>query len=314
MEENITKKQHYVPQFYLRQWTDIDEAFFPIEIKSKVPPNLNVFKNKSGPRRFCFENFFYANNTGEKDEISQTIEKIFAEAEGIFSKELPKIEERILNNEQITEIDKYHLSECALFLYFRGKKYRDESKKMTDTLIKNFFRQSVPHMDKNPKRKEEMRKLGITQKEMNDFVNKGEYSVDLGNTHHLQILESLQGFCNLLSVKYWKVYISREGGFITTDAPYSDWATSKHFLGNDFLAREQCFILSPRIVIFAKYPNSKFGKNFSRKDISNNEDKIQYINSINLMNSIRFGFHKNKEHLRKLAEYVDIIYKLKTTT
>jgi hypothetical protein len=309
VEKKNTRKQHYVPQFYLRQWCDEDNGFYPIKIESAEPPKIKIFDKKSNPSRFCFENFFYAQFTGKEDEASQILEDKFAEIEGIFSKELPKIERKILNNEQITDGDKFHLSECMLFLHFKGKKYREDSKRMTDKLMKQINKHIVHNIDRSEKSRKEMEKLGITKEQMIEFVEKEEYTVDMGNLHHLQIMNDMQGFCNLLTAKYWKIYISRKGDFITTDTPYQDIALNKNFFyGNDFLSREQTFILSPRVVIIARYPNQESGKKVNRKDITNNKGAIHTINTYNLMRSLNFGFHKDRELLIELDKVSKFIY------
>ncbi|MFA6076824.1 MAG: DUF4238 domain-containing protein [Candidatus Paceibacterota bacterium] len=303
-----TRKQHYVPQFYLRQWCDEDNGFYPIKIEGKEPPILKIFEAKSNPSRFCYENFFYAQHTGKEDEISQKVEEKFAEIEGVFSTELPKIEKKILDNEQITEGDKFNLSSCMLFLHFKGKKYREESKKMTDHLIKQINKHIARNMGRSDKSKKEMEELGITKEQMIEYADKEEYTVDMGNTHHMEIMKEIQGFSNLLTAKYWKIYISRKGDFITTDTPYQDIALSKKFYGNDFLSREQTFILSPRVVIVARYPHKESGKKVNRKDITNNKGAIHTINTYNLMRSLNFGFHKNRDLLIELKKTTEFLY------
>ena len=308
MENKTTKKQHYVPQFYLRQWCDEGGGFYPVKIENKEPPKLRIFNNKSNPSRFCFENFFYAQHTGKEDEISQVVEEMFAEIEGIFSIELPKVEKKILNNEQVTEGDKFNLSQCMLFLHFKGKKYREESKGMTDFMLKEINKRIAWNMGRSEKSKKEMKELGVTREEMIEFTEKGEYTADMGNIHHMKIMEDMEGFCNLLTAKYWKIYISRKGDFITSDTPYQDIALSKKFFGNDFLSREQTFILSPRIVIIARYPHKESGKKVNRKDITDNKVAVHTINTYNLMRSLNFGFHKNKDLLIELEKTAKFIY------
>jgi len=310
VEKKITKKQHYVPQFYLRQWCDEDGGFYPVKIRGTEPPELNIFKNKSNPSRFCYENFFYAQYTGKEDALSQEIEEKFTEIEGVFSKELPKLEKKILNNEQITDSDKFNLSECMLFLHFKGKKYREDSKKMTEHVVKQINKHIVRNVDRSEKSKKEMEKLGITKEKMIEFADKEEYTVEMGNAHHMLIMKDMQGFSNLLTTKYWKIYISRKGDFITTDTPYQDIPLSKNFYGNDFLSREQTFILSPRVVIIARYPNQQSGKKINRKDITNNKGAIHTINTYNLMRSINFGFHKDRNLLTELDKVATFLYDL----
>lgn len=293
----ITIKQHYVPQSYLNKWVDEDECFYPIRIEDKNPPQLYIFKKKSKPVAYCFENFFYAEHTGIKDDISQVIETEFAEIESIFFNEIPIIEEKILKNKQITLQDKYHLSECMLFFHFKGKKYREQSTQMTDKLVKKINKFLAQDIDKHEKIKEKMDLLNISKQQMIDFADKEEYRVDFGNIHHLAIMQNIYNFCNLLVAKHWKIYISQNGEFLTTDTPFQDKALNSNYWGNDFLSREHVFILNPNIVIVARYQKNKNVKNVIRKDITHNKIAIQKINTLNLMNSIRFGFHKKKEIL-----------------
>lgn len=308
MPQGTTKKQHYVPQFYLRQWCDNDGGFFPVKIQTRNPPDLKIFNKKSNPSRFCYENFFYAQQTGIEDEVSQIIESNFAEIEGVFSTLLPALEAKIVNREHISDQDKYHLAECMLFLHFKGKRYRDESQQMTDALVKQIYRFHVHNIDKIPRAKAEMERLGITKEQMIEFAERGEYRIDFGNIHHLRIMKDIQGFCNLLTAKYWKVYISRNGEFITTDSPYLDKALSTSFWGNDFLSREQVFVLSPRVVIVARNPTNMYGKKFQRKDITHDKGAVHIVNCNNLMNSISFGFHKNKNLLEEVRITATFLY------
>ena len=173
-------------------------------------------------------------------------------------------------------------------------------KQITKHVARNFGR--------SEESKKEMKELGITREQMIEFAEKEEYTVDMGNIHHMEIMKDMEGFSNLLTAKYWKIYISRKGDFITTDTPYQDIPLSKEFFGNDFLSREQTFILSPRVMIVARYPQQKLGKKVNRKDITDNKGAIHTINTYNLMRSINFGFHKNKDLLIELQKVSKFVY------
>lgn len=304
-----TKKQHYVPQFYLRQWCDNNGGFFPIKVSSKNPPILEIFNKKSGPGSFCYENFFYAQHTGKEDPESQVIEKEFSKIEAFFSVQLPTIEQKILKNKQVTEEDKYTPSQCMIFLHFKGKAYREESKRITEHFVKEINKRIVGHIGKSEKSKKELEEAGVTKEEMIEFTERGEYLVDMGNFHHMAIMKDMEGFCNLLSAKYWKIYVSREAGFITTDTPYVDVSLSNELFGNDFFSREQRFVLSPKVFIVARNPRDLNSKNISRKDISGNRVNIATINGHSIMSAMRFGFHNCKEVLFDTKKIIEVLHK-----
>lgn len=306
--QKFTAKQHYVPQFYLRQWVDGDGGFYPAEVVRRQPPEVRIFTRKSNPSRFCYENFFYAQRTGEADEMSQQVEKAFAEIEGVFSNELPRIEKKILNNEQIDDDDKYSLAQCMTFLHLRGKKYLDESKRMTNEMAKKMMQMQLRFSDQDPKMKKLLEEHKFTKEEMIESLEGNRITVDMGNAHHLQMLKELEGFSNLLFAKFWKIFISREGHFITSDAPYIDTPLSREFYGNDFLSREQSFILSPRVMIFAQYPKNESGKKIIRKDITGQKNPIGIFNAHNLMRSIKFGFHSDPNVLQHSLLIAQALY------
>lgn len=309
MTKGYTVKQHYVPQFYLRQWTDANGGFYPAEVIQRQPPEVKIFPNKSNPRPFCFENFFYAQRTGEADEMSQEVEKTFTEIEGFFSQELPGIEKRILNNEHISDSDKYCLAQCMTFLHFRGKKYLDESKRMTSEMTKKMLQMHLSFADKDPQMQRLLEEHQLTKEQMIESLEGDKITIDLGNAHHLQILKDMEGFSNLLYAKFWRILISREGHFITSDAPYIDNPLSQHFFGNDFLSREQSFILSPKVMIFAQYPKNECGKKIIRRDLTGQKNQIGFINAHSLMRSIKFAFHSDRSVLEHSALFAKALYR-----
>lgn len=308
MNKQTTKSQHYIPQFYLKKWVDFKGGFYPIKIIEKHPPKLDIFKVASSPNRFCSENYFYAQCTGKKDKMSQFFENIFKDIEGDLSLQLPKIEKRIIDNQQISFSDKYLLSQFMVFIWLRGKLYRQQSIKMTEDVIKKLNKSLVHYIDEDEFIRKKMDDFKITKDDMIQFVEKGDYAVEMDNIYHLNMLSEINGFSNILSAKYWLILISRRGHFITSDAPYLDMPINESFWGNDFLSREQSFVLSPNIFIIALYPKNDCCKKIKRKDVTNDINYIQQINCHNLMNSIQFGFHKDKELLEDLYKRIEDYY------
>ena len=91
MEKRITKKQHYIPQFYLRRFTD-NAGYLHIYDFDKQR------YIKSVPKEFGYEKYLYEtrlskpNRMGEQFLLTNDIENIFAKYEGEFDNFLKKLD------------------------------------------------------------------------------------------------------------------------------------------------------------------------------------------------------------------------------
>ena len=91
MEKRITKKQHYIPRFYLRRFTD-DAGYLHIYDFDKQR------YIKSVPKEFGYEKYLYEtrlskpNRMGEQFLLTNDIENIFAKYEGEFDSFLKKLD------------------------------------------------------------------------------------------------------------------------------------------------------------------------------------------------------------------------------
>lgn len=91
MGKDITKKQHYIPQFYLRRFTD-DAGYLHIYDFDKQRHIKSVTKE------FGYEKYLYEtrlskpNRMGEQFLLTNDIENIFAKYEGEFDSFLKKID------------------------------------------------------------------------------------------------------------------------------------------------------------------------------------------------------------------------------
>lgn len=305
--EKHTVKQHYVPRAFLERWSFDGGQVYPIKIVAKVPPNLEILK-KTGVYPFCHENYFYANKQGKKDEFSQIVENNFTEVENDMYATLTSFERKVLNNEQITFDDKYHLASIMLFLHMRGKKHLEWSKKFSNEMTREMFGMTL-----RAKKDSEFDELGITKEEaleMNESM-----TVDLGMTHHLQQLKNIQESAFYIANKYWKINISKKGEFIVTDAPYLDLPVKQvGWYGNDIYDRDQIFMLSPKVRISIMKPTNLKAKNINRKDITDDTNNIDHLNLISLMNSVLFGFHSDEKVLERTKQMVYKVYQYKIST
>jgi len=119
-EKQITKKQHFVPKFYLRKFTNTNNE---VEI-------LDCDKRKiikpSGVSGMYYEKFYYGVKTGEVDEVSQLVEEGFNKIETELSGYIGKIIEDILEHRHISDDKKWFISMLMSMLWIRGPMMRKQ--------------------------------------------------------------------------------------------------------------------------------------------------------------------------------------------
>ncbi len=178
---------------------------------------------------------------------------------------LPIIIKKILNDEQITRIDKYNLSIFMTMLWLRSAKMREQINDFHEQMYKKINSLNAEAIVQVGT---EQTKIEITDKQKNDIKNMlqdGDYDLSFNNAGHLQFLiESLgadgePGFSNALANKYWKIYVNKTKiPFITSDAPVSEWQkppSTFYNIEGSFLSKEHFFALTPEIFIEMTYPH-----------------------------------------------------------
>ena len=85
-----TKNQHYVPQFYLKQFTNEKWLVETLDKKKKIVRPHSI-------KHVCSGDYFYWVETWKKDKISQLLEDFFNEVENNFANVYKSIVENILN-------------------------------------------------------------------------------------------------------------------------------------------------------------------------------------------------------------------------
>ena len=82
-KKQIVVEQHYIPQFYLKQFEDSNHLIQRLDVKA------NKIMEPKGKKGICFDKFFYALETGVEDEVSQVVEKWLGNLEKHLSKKTP---------------------------------------------------------------------------------------------------------------------------------------------------------------------------------------------------------------------------------
>lgn len=305
MAENMTKKQHFVPKFYLKRFAD--EKNF-VEVLDLDKKELLKPYPYSG---VCYEEFFYAANTGEPDEISQNFEKALKQIEDVIAPRLDSIIESIMNTRKI---DDEELSILALFmsmLWVRGVYMRKQTEKMTVDVAKQIMAITASHKENFPKWAEKIMKennVVASEEDIEDvrqaFMEK-DYDLKFNNVPHLNMIKDLNMYARMFFDKKWRFYIA--GGnnrFITSDTPTIEWFPErKGFYGPDIFQRKHYLALTPKILIELSHPKGH-GKAVKRKMI-NDQEVLEY--NMTIVNySDKYCYSKTKKELQLLLDLMKV--------
>ena len=179
---NITKKQHFVPQFYLRYFTDQYGILQVLDVKNR----------RIGSPRSCsgvgYSDYFYAVKTGVQDDVSQQIEQWLQNLENIIAKELPVIIEKITEYKHINNKDRYILSAFMSMLWLRSPGMRFRLNKMEEDIAKKTMRFSTSERvdcyikETGITMSDEKRKMFIK------MIETGSYNINFNNVQHLILM------------------------------------------------------------------------------------------------------------------------------
>jgi len=310
---NKTKKQHFVPKFYLHQFTQGD--------KLQV---LNVKNKRMAKERHIsavgYKPYFYAERTGVADEISQHIENWLHEYENIISNDLPKIIDTILNYKQITSDEKYVLSALMSMLWLRNPVMRKRLNKMQEDMTKQMMKfYTKERVDSYVREKGKQ----LTDDERHKIIKtfrSGSYDLKFSNASHLKFMtESFgfgnPGFTNMFYGQKWKIYIAKGNKrFVTSDNPIVEWWPPPETLyGTSFLERRKYFALTPEIMFELTYP--KGSTKAKRKTIFNDEDDtVGLFNILLAAHAHEFAYSHDKSLLENILNgyskpgYLEVAY------
>ncbi|TGL61538.1 DUF4238 domain-containing protein [Leptospira ognonensis] len=302
--KNITKWQHIVPRFYLKEFKNEKNL---IEIYDIIKKKFNPPK---GTKPLCAEYFYYAAETGIQDTISQEVEAFFQNYETPISNFIPFIKEIVLGNSEITFDEKYILSLLMSMLYLRNNKTRSHIKHLTSDISSKTLKGILNVKGKDRFFSDYERDTGIIidQKERDEFLlnlEKDFFKIEVDNIPHIEFLSKIPNFANLLCSQNWIIYISRiDENFITSDTPIisknlENWDTQ---FGVPALAKSYFFSLTPKIFIRTYYDTQNTKKATKRKNLYNLSDAkiVKELNTIIAINSEKLLFGRKQLDLKKV--------------
>ena len=317
IRENIVKKQHYVPRFYLRKFSKINDNDNDKKNKILVFDKKNKKKYSSSVYNIACENYFYDIENGTTVKEKQVVESAFSDLETKFSILLNKLINRCEQKENYftalmsTKKEREEFSFYIIMQLLRTKKYRKKTSKTTMKLLNDML--SFLVMDYELKSKD--KKIDINE------INVGVDEKLL----HLEVLmdenfiEELTGF---ITNSCWIfIHNKTEIPFATSDNPICrvPRIIDENYLfynqSNEICMKKQLsltelispfleinFPLSPDVslkIIRDKVPNYE-----KWKKLKNRLVPVERVDIINAVNQYQFSMAYEKVFINPNYEYL----------
>ena len=254
--KQITKKQHFVPRFYLK----------PFAKEGQIQVFDVQAKRIGNPRPYgsvCYERFFYAAETGVQDEISQAFEDVFGQIENVIAVSRLGIIKRAVT-QQLTNDDLAVLAYFMIVQWLRTPSFRERVQEIESEAMKLFLEMQSSRPRFQDRLRREFAAEGIEMsdekqtEEVKRIIQSGVLRINNASALNLISEEKVNGFCGLLLAKKWRIILS-EGPyrFITSDNPVAEWFPPREELcPATFMERVHCLSLTPSIFIETVLPDS----------------------------------------------------------
>lgn len=307
-----TKNQHYVPQFYLKQFTNENWLIEALDKKRKIMGTYSV-------KHICSGDYFYWVETWKKDTTSQILEKFFNETENEFANNYEAIVKNILNyNVKISENLLLKLSEFVAVTYLRWIYFKESFIKTSEDIGKKLmihdYRARKYYTPDDPIIKD----ISENEKLEKQLLN-WEFNIIENNIQYYKYMfNNIENYICYFNSKKKTFYISNwERNFITTDFGVSEITpeiNSPYWVG--FYEKIHYFPLSPKILVVYYSPLNKW-KNNKRKQITKWE--TVYHNFLcwmywNYLYSKSQEDFIEDEYTKARSMYVDELYNLFPST
>jgi len=305
-ENAVTKKQHFVPQFYLRRFLNGNNV---VEVLDREHMKCIAPKGTKG---ICYEDYFYGMRTGQPDDLSQRIENYFRQIESEISKRIDLIIPKFLTSEQVTDEEKWVVALLMSMVWVRGPVMRNQVNELSEKALKwmNEMRFSIlPAQRIFDKFDEETGKTTTPEERerIKEMMVSKNYSLDFSNELHLMMFDDINKYANLFFAQHWTVYISKlQQKFITSDNPLAIvFPKHKGFYPPSFLERIHHFSLTPEICIKARYSDKDSGKKLKRETLFRGSEKeVLELNMIIAGQAHKYVYAKGKQDLEDILTEV----------
>jgi hypothetical protein len=267
------RRQHYVPQFYLRGFTTgNDDSLFVFDKEQNKIFTKNITE-------ICEERYYYSYE--ENGEYDLTVEKHLAEKEGIFSEVLKKVVENIENYYyrngsllRLTHSERRHLFEFISYQIIRSPYYINKLQSITIPRFERFNQHD-----------------GIIQTKK-DIIN------DIKKYSYKNLFNGVEEFNRILEPKNLVFYIVNQAigvSFASSDNPVI-------ITNSNLLSPIRGALIDPMTEISIPFSKNialslikgAIPNKYNYKLINQTED-IQKMNTLLIKNAVRFAYSGMKQ-------------------
>lgn len=299
---NSTKKQHYIPQFYLKNFSEDNEHIFIYDRK----------KGQKGEVRYqttidvAHENHFYTYRT--KQGTKNNLEDLFCKIEGDAASAI----NNVYAKHKITDEEIGQLAIFIGFLHTRVPTFKRETEEMSVKATEKIARMMLENTPKEKFKEFYIKKEGRvpTDKELDDIIDFGVnpkrsiLKVTYPKEHWIKMMLNLgvEAGKHFSEMDWLFLFTKKTYAFITSDNPLLlvPPQVSDLFRGVGLLTpgAKKIIPLRPNMCLMMgdanKRPTIKFGE--ARKVF------IQQLNRYQMVNCERFCFSPEKGKLERLVK------------
>lgn len=259
MSKQTTKRQHYVPQFYLRYFTN-SEGLIEVLQKDSLAP-IRPCSTKSR----CYEKYFYGQKSGVLDDLSQAVEDAMSDVEDRFAKRYKEYCEIARKGECFSEEARHHVAAYMAIQFLRTKSTRKRVNSMVGELTKKILSMNAQTGYWNEtikKGMDEGRLSPATEAELAEarkIAISQDYDLVSDNIQHIRTILDFETFAAWFMVKDWRICLApKDTSFVTSDNPVAEILPSQQSqYGNHIVERLHFFPLAQDILIILKRPQEQ---------------------------------------------------------
>lgn len=286
MRKQVTKNQHIVPQVHLRKFSLTSDNN---KLKGFDCHQIKILGKEQSIGSVCSGHFYYAVEPGTEDRYSQVVENAFGSLETWYGDNIGRIEQSFLNQEKLSDTDRFGLSCVIANFFFRAQNFRRKSLNAIKELV-NWVQPKVSEHIYSEVSKEcpDIFTDKKKDRETVDKVTQNELQRVAGKTSHATQTALDVGHANTLTHKKWDIFINKtDYPFITSDEAVIDLMDpripERYILRGAWLLKTQIFNLSPKVSVSLSFPFTEDlrGK-VEYREVSNKEDifkqNLYYVN------------------------------------